>query len=53
MLRARPKSEPPVLYAVVWSAVAIGLIVLDWRSWQRTAPEAARTLEDENVDQHR
>ena len=40
-----------VLSAVVWSAVAIGLIVLDWRFWQRTAPEAARTREDESVDQ--
>jgi hypothetical protein len=40
-----------VLYAVVWSAVAIGLIVLDWRFWQRTPPEAARTREDESVDQ--
>ena len=40
-----------LLYAVVWSAVAIGLIVLDWRFWQRTAPEAARTREDESVDQ--
>jgi hypothetical protein len=36
-----------LLYAVVWSAVAIGLIVLDWRFWQRTSPEAARTREDE------
>ena len=39
-----------LLYAVVWSAVAIGLIVLDWRFWQRTAPEAARTREDESVE---
>ena len=40
-----------VLYAVAWSAVAIGLIVLDWRSWQRTASGAARTREDDGVDQ--
>lgn len=30
------------LYALVWSAVAVGLVVVDWRRWRRSAPEQAR-----------
>lgn len=30
------------LYALVWSAVALGLVVVDWRRWHRYAPKEAR-----------
>lgn len=30
------------LYALVWSAVAVGLVVVDWRRWHRYAPKEAR-----------
>jgi hypothetical protein len=36
------------LYAVVWSAVAIGLVFLDRRLWRRPAPKQA-TVESVRV----
>jgi hypothetical protein len=38
------------LYAVVWSAVAIGLVLLDLRLWPRPAPKQA-TVEPVRVSE--
>jgi hypothetical protein len=38
------------LYAVVWSAVAIGLVLLDRRLWRRPAPKQA-TVEPVRVSE--
>jgi membrane protease YdiL (CAAX protease family) len=33
-----------LLTGVVWSAVAIGLVVFDWKAWRGPAPDEAKTL---------
>jgi uncharacterized protein len=30
------------LYALVWSAVAVGLVIVEWRGWRRYAPKEVR-----------
>jgi len=33
-----------LLTGVVWSTVAIGLVVLDWKAWRGPAPDETKTL---------
>ena len=46
-LVAADESRVTLLYAAAWCAVAIGLLVLDWRFWRgrSTAPEPAVSIE--------
>ena len=32
------------IYMGVWCAVAIGLVVFDWKAWRGTAPALAKTV---------